>query len=112
MVRSTVPYLKHAKVSIVPLRFESGTRFKILEAGICSIPVVSTTLGAEGLDVENGENIIIADSPAEFAKSILKIINNPIEAKVQSDKLHKLVLERYTIKTLIEEGKDILKFIE
>lgn len=110
-VRNTSPYLKHTKVSIVPLRYESGTRFKILEAGICAIPVVSTTLGAEGLEVEHGKNILIADSSDGFARSILEIINKPIRAKYLASNLHEFVLKNYTIKNLSEEGRIILRDI-
>src|SRR3981081_1862320 len=62
------PYLWGSPVSIVPLRIGGGTRLKIYEAMAAKIPVVSTTVGAEGLDVCNGENIHIADLPAEFAE--------------------------------------------
>src|SRR4029077_17781489 len=71
---SVLPYLSHADVSLVPLRFESGTRFKILEAGACGIPVVSTTLGAEGIAVEHGRDILLADEPEAFASSIIRLI--------------------------------------
>lgn len=110
-VKSTIPYLKGAKVSVVPLRWESGTRIKILEAGICHIPVVSTSLGAEGLDVTNGENIKIADSPVKFAHSIIETIKNPIKSKVQSEKLYKLIQEKYSINSLSNQGEYILDFL-
>jgi len=108
-VKSTTPYLKGASVSVVPLRWESGTRFKILEAGICHIPVVSTSLGAEGLEVTNGENIKIADSPVEFAYSIIETINNPIKSKAQSKKLYKLIQKKYSINSLSNQGKAVLE---
>lgn len=108
-VKSTIPYLKGAKVSVVPLRWESGTRFKILEAGICHIPVVSTSLGAEGLEVTNGENIKIADSPVKFAHSIIETINNPIKSKAQSKKLYKLIQKKYSINSLSNQGKAVLE---
>ena len=57
------PYLWESAVSIVPLRIGGGTRLKIYEAMAAKIPVVSTTVGAEGLDIRDGENIAIADSP-------------------------------------------------
>ena len=52
-VKTVLPYLCNASVSLVPLMFESGTRFKIMEAGVCNVPIVSTTLGAEGIPVVN-----------------------------------------------------------
>ena len=60
---SLVPYICNVDVGIVPLWFESGTRFKILESGAASLPVVSTVLGAEGIEVTHGKDILIADNP-------------------------------------------------
>jgi glycosyltransferase involved in cell wall biosynthesis len=77
-VESIEPYLNDSRLSVVPLWFESGTRFKILEAAASGLPVVSTTLGAEGLDMKNSEEILIADDPKEFAISILKIFHSDL----------------------------------
>jgi len=61
------PYYARALAVVVPLRVGSGTRLKVLEAMAAGVPVISTTLGAEGLAVTPGANILIADSPAEIA---------------------------------------------
>ncbi len=110
-VPSVLPYLCHADVSIVPLRFESGTRFKILEAGACGIPIVSTTLGAEGLAVTHQKDLLIADTPAEFASAIVSIINNRDLAQRLARELKKLVHEKYSITSLAEEGHHILNYL-
>jgi glycosyltransferase involved in cell wall biosynthesis len=70
------PYLWGSTVSIVPLRIGGGTRLKIYEAMAARVPVVSTTVGAEGLDVRNGENIHIADSPAQFADACVALLKD------------------------------------
>lgn len=70
------PYLWESKVSIVPLRVGGGTRLKIYEAMAANIPVVSTLVGAEGLDIRDGENIAIADSPQEFAERCLALLGD------------------------------------
>ena len=70
------PYLWKSAVSIVPLRIGGGTRLKIYEAMAAKIPVVSTSVGAEGLDVRNGENISIADAPQDFAERCLALLND------------------------------------
>jgi glycosyltransferase involved in cell wall biosynthesis len=105
---SVLPYLGHADVSIVPLKFESGTRFKILEAGACGIPVVSTTLGAEGIPVTNGLDILIADDPAGFAEYIISLITDPDYARTIGMRLHALIEEKFGIPTLISEGNVII----
>lgn len=68
------PWLHGALLSIVPLRIGGGTRLKIYEAMAAACPVVSTTVGAEGLDCRNGENILLADTPREFADSCLRLL--------------------------------------
>lgn len=69
--------LERARLEIVPLRKGSGVRGKILEAMAAGIPVISTTLGAEGLPVVHGENILLADSPREFAERMREVLKSP-----------------------------------
>ena len=56
--------------------FESGTRFKILEAGACKTPIISTTLGAEGIPVIHDKEVLIADKAINFAKEIVNVLND------------------------------------
>jgi sugar transferase (PEP-CTERM/EpsH1 system associated) len=70
------PWLWESIVSIVPLRIGGGTRLKIYEAMAARTPVVSTTIGAEGLDISPGENILIADEPEAFAEACVLLIND------------------------------------
>ncbi len=69
------PVLENA-VSIVPIRYGSGIRTKILNYMACGSPVVSTSLGTEGLDVTHGENIIIANEPQEFATAVTNLMED------------------------------------
>ncbi|MBM3708517.1 MAG: glycosyltransferase [Actinobacteria bacterium] len=108
-VESVLPYLCNADAVIVPLRFESGTRFKILEAGACRRPVVSTTLGAEGIPVTNNHDIIIADDEKNFAKGIIKVIKDKHYAEMIGNNLYKLIEENFTIKNLENEISMIVK---
>jgi polysaccharide biosynthesis protein PslH len=71
------PHLSKAAVVVVPLRLGSGTRLKILESWAMARPVVSTSLGAEGLDSVPGRDLLIADDPDEFAAAVLRILNDP-----------------------------------
>jgi len=108
---SVLPYLFNAKVALVPLKFESGTRFKILEAAACNIPIVSTTLGAEGIPIENGKNILIADEAQEFADAIIKVIQNPVFAENMAEKLKKYIEENYSIQKHSKEAQEIIEYI-
>jgi glycosyltransferase involved in cell wall biosynthesis len=63
-----------AKAAVVPLRSGSGTRFKILEAWAAGTPVISTTIGAEGLGAITKEHLLIADTPNEFVSAVLSVL--------------------------------------
>jgi glycosyltransferase involved in cell wall biosynthesis len=70
------PFLWRSAISIVPLRVGGGTRLKIFESMAAGTPVVSTTIGAEGLPVHHGRTIQIADTATEFAAECLRLLNN------------------------------------
>lgn len=70
------PYVQNATLFIVPLRMGSGTRLKILEAFAMKKPVISTTIGAEGLNLINGEHALIADKPEEFAEQVIRLLKD------------------------------------
>jgi glycosyltransferase involved in cell wall biosynthesis len=71
------PEIARAAVCVVPLRIGSGTRLKILEAAALSKPVVSTSLGSEGLEFIPGKEIAIADEPSAFAARITELLGDP-----------------------------------
>jgi glycosyltransferase involved in cell wall biosynthesis len=70
------PWLHASTISIVPLRIGGGTRLKIYESMAAGLPVVSTTVGAEGLDVTSGTNIWLEDSPEALASRCLELLDN------------------------------------
>ena len=70
------PYFAEATVFVVPLRIGSGTRLKILEALAMGKAIVSTTVGAEGLDLRDGEEILIADEPTAFADAVIRLLTD------------------------------------
>ncbi|MCI0575012.1 MAG: glycosyltransferase family 4 protein [Chloroflexi bacterium] len=71
------PYIAEATVYVVPLRQGSGTRLKILEALAMGKAVVSTTIGAEGLEVTDGRHLLIADEPQDFAARVCELLRDP-----------------------------------
>jgi glycosyltransferase involved in cell wall biosynthesis len=73
------PYLWESAVSIVPLRIGGGTRLKIYESMAAKIPVVSTTVGAEGLTIHPPDDIRIADNPQDFADRCLELLADASE---------------------------------
>jgi glycosyltransferase involved in cell wall biosynthesis len=71
------PYFHQASVVVVPLLHGGGTRLKILDAAACGKPIVSTSVGAEGLNFVDGRDILVADSPPRFAQAVVKLLSNP-----------------------------------
>jgi polysaccharide biosynthesis protein PslH len=90
------PWLFGSMLSIVPLRIGGGTRLKIYEAMASRTPVVSTTIGAEGLDVSHGDNICLADSPGEFADQCLQLLANAAERERLARAAWDLVASKYS----------------
>jgi polysaccharide biosynthesis protein PslH len=76
-VDDAVRHLANARVAVVPLLSGGGTRLKILEAWAAGTPVVSTSVGAEGLGCRHGEHALIADSAEEFAGAVAALMENP-----------------------------------
>jgi len=70
------PYMEKSKVFVAPLRIGGGTRLKILEAMAMEKAVISTSVGCEGLNVENGKNIVIVDKPDEFSARTVELLQN------------------------------------
>ncbi len=102
------PYLWGSAVSIVPLRIGGGTRMKIYEAMAAKVPVVSTRVGAEGLDVTPGENIRIADTPEEFAETCLELIEDRAAAQKVAAAAREMVAARFSWEKIAEEFERIL----
>jgi glycosyltransferase involved in cell wall biosynthesis len=69
------PYLAETAVFIVPLKAGGGMRVKIVDAWCWGVPIVSTSIGAEGIAVEDGCNILIADTPAAMAEAVARVLD-------------------------------------
>ena len=70
------PYLAAAHVYIIPMRVGGGTRFKALEAMACAKPIVSTPLGVEGIAVQPGQELLLGDTPQQFAEAVLRLMRD------------------------------------
>jgi len=93
----------NALAVVVPLRIGSGTRLKILEAMAAGVPVISTALGAEGIDVKDGKDILIAESPDDFVAAITRLAASPDLAQLLSDGGRALVASHYDWPALGEQ---------
>ena len=85
-VPDTTPYLDRAAISIAPIRFGAGMKGKVTEAMAAGLPIVTTSFGAQGLEVESGEQMMIADDPGLFAVYVLHLLANPELANAMGKK--------------------------
>jgi glycosyltransferase involved in cell wall biosynthesis len=94
-VADMVDELAAADVVIVPVRFGSGTRLKILEAFAHRVPVVSTTLAAEGLDAVDGEHLLVADDAEGLARACARLLDPSGPRGRLVEAAERLYLDRY-----------------
>lgn len=90
------PYYAQSRVFIAPLRFGSGIKVKVINALCRGLPVVTTSIGAEGLHVESGHEMFIADSPGEMANDIGALLANEHRWTMMRDAARKLANREYT----------------
>ena len=101
-------YLKKAMVFIAPLRLGFGFRGKTLEAMSMGIPVVTTSLGSEGIEVRNMSNIIIADEPDNFAESVIRLFKDEKLYAIISKNSRKTIEDKYSYKKGVEKLEIVL----
>jgi hypothetical protein len=87
--------LEQADLIVVPVRYGSGTRVKILEAAAQRIPIVSTTIGAEGLDFEDGRHLLLADDAEGFASACARLLDQPQLRRRLVDEAERAFLARF-----------------
>jgi glycosyltransferase involved in cell wall biosynthesis len=96
------PYLARSGVMVVPLRIGGGSRLKILEALATGLPVVSTRVGAEGLELVAGQDYLAADQPETMADALVACIRDPRPARAMAGRSRTFVLEHYDWDTLAD----------
>lgn len=88
--------LDEASVAVVPLRIGGGTRLKVVEAMAMGKAIVSTTLGAEGIDVVDGQDLLLADDPADFADAVGRLLDEPDLGQRLGTRARRLAVEQYS----------------
>lgn len=94
-VPSVEPYLRQSTALVTPIRFGGGTRIKILEALAHQRPVVTSKLGVEGLELEDGTHLLVADSPVAFAAACVRLHKDPALHRRLSEAGHARILAQY-----------------
>ena len=95
--------LSLADIVVIPLRYGSGTRVKILEAFAHRVPVVSTTVGAEGLEVRPGTHLLVADDPDGVARACAHLLGDDALRHAIVEQAHALFMARYRSSVVQEE---------
>lgn len=101
-VPQVIPWFRQVALLVVPLRMGAGSRLKILEAMAAGVPIVSTSKGCEGIAVENGRHVLVADSPDEFSNAVIRVLNDKGLAKKLATTARLLVEERYSWEKIIQ----------
>jgi glycosyltransferase involved in cell wall biosynthesis len=94
-VEDVRPYYREAFAAVVPLRIGGGSRLKILEAMAAGVPVISTRLGAEGLEVQHKQNILLAEWGEDFIRAVFEIIENKTLQQDIAQNARSFVIQRY-----------------
>lgn len=88
-------YVKKASAFVVPLFSGGGTRLKVVEAMAMRVPLISTSIGIEGIECEDGRNVMVAEHPEKFADKVLQVLNDYQLATRLANNARRLVEERY-----------------
>ena len=94
-VTDLMPYLAETAVFIVPLHAGGGMRVKILDAWSWGLPIVSTTIGAEGIETQPEQNILIADTASAFVQAVIRVIREPALAQQLSQAGRQTIIDKY-----------------
>lgn len=102
------PYLAASMVSICPLRFGAGLKGKIGEAMMHGLPVVTTSIGTQGMNVRHGEDIMIGDTPDQFARCVVQLLEQPALRKTLSRNGRNLVVRNYSFEAVAARINQIM----
>lgn len=94
-VEDVRPFMERAAAYVVPLRIGGGTRLKIYEAMAMEKPIISTTIGAEGLPVRGGHELLLADTPAAFATEVVRVLKDEGMARELGERAARVVREQF-----------------
>jgi polysaccharide biosynthesis protein PslH len=92
--------LQRASVLVIPLRAGAGMRVRILNGLAQGMPIVTTTVGCEGIDVVPGEHLLVADTAEQFAAATVQLLAQPDEAATLGQRGRALIVEKYDIRAV------------
>jgi glycosyltransferase involved in cell wall biosynthesis len=102
------PYFEKAKVFINPVRIGGGFRGKILEAMSMGLPIVTTSLGAQGVNAESGRDMIVADAPMDFAAAVTRLLSDDAMCASMGDRAREMAVESFSWEKGVEDLERVL----
>lgn len=108
-VEDVRPYVWRSKAYVVPLRMGGGTRLKVVEAMSMKKPIVTTSIGCEGIEVTSGKDVLIADKPEEFARTVVDVLRDKIQHHQIGENGHALARSKYDWCIIGENMEKILQ---
>ncbi len=102
------PYFERSKVFVNPVRIGGGFRGKLLEAMSMGLPIVTTSLGAEGVEAESGRDMIIADDPAEFAAAVARLLEDEEMCGLLGERAREMAVKCFSWERGVEELEKVL----
>jgi GT2 family glycosyltransferase/glycosyltransferase involved in cell wall biosynthesis len=98
-VPSVVPYLEQTRISVIPLRYGAGTKRKLIQTLMVGTPAVSTSLGVEGLDLRDGDHVLVADDAPAFADAVARLLGHRAQWEALAAKGRQHVVDRRGLET-------------
>ncbi len=110
--KTVIDLYKKATLFIAPIFGPGGTRLKLLAAMACGLPIISTKTGVSGLDVTDGVNVLLANTPLEFAQQIKRVMGDKKLYNSLRENAHTLILKKYNWKIIAKELENTYKKIK
>jgi glycosyltransferase involved in cell wall biosynthesis len=107
-VEDVEPYFKNANCFVVPLRFGSGIKVKVISTMYRGLPCVTTSIGTEGMEIENGKHIFIANDAEAFATSINNLLHDAEKWKILSEESRKIAIEKYSWQAVFDTIDEVI----
>ncbi len=109
-VEDLSPLLAETQAFVVPLHAGGGMRVKIIDAWSWGLPIISTTIGAEGIAVENGVDILIADTAETFADAVIRVLQSSKLRQSLAENGRRTVVQKYNWRTIYTQWDEVYRF--
>jgi polysaccharide biosynthesis protein PslH len=107
-VPELTPYLQQAALMVIPVRAGSGMRVRILEAMALAMPIVTTSIGLEGIEARDGQEVLVSDSPGDFTDSVVRLMRDADLQRSLSQNSRRLAVENYDWRVVLNKLDQVI----